>query len=116
MQALSGIHSHHQVNQFISDSLEDALLCLKLRIALESAFAAPTLFPRMRGSRLLRHGAALYCRNTTVCTVESAHTTGASTQQHYTYRVQRHVNRQILPPRTSPLAGNSGITITNTMT
>ena len=83
--------------------------------ALESAFA-PTLFPRMRGSRLLRHGTALYCRNITVCTVASAHTAGASTQQHYTYRVQRHVNGQILLPCTSPLAVNSGITPANTMT
>jgi len=58
--------------------------CVEVAYSIRVSLAT-TLIPRMRGSRLLRHGTALYCRNTTVCTVESAHTTGASTQQHCTY-------------------------------
>jgi hypothetical protein len=64
MKALSGTQTPPGESDYQRQPGRCPFVLMQL-IALESAFA-PTLFPRMRGSRLLRHGTALYCRNTTV--------------------------------------------------
>jgi len=101
----------------LATALEDALLCWGSFLQNRPLLPPRYFYACVEAGRLLLHGTALYCSNTTVCTVESAHNTlGVNPATHYTYRTQRYVNGQILLPRTSPLAGNSGVTTVNTMT